>query len=519
VAFREADVRDSLASRLDLIEDELELVDTEVSLPNAVGTRGYVDILARDRFGNIVVIEVKRSDQTAREALQEILKYAELLRREHGHPEHRLRLAIASTSWHELTAPFSALERFCPYPLLGIEIQVDEEDGQVLGSFPVEGLPPSMRGQIGDEGMVLLWTVKEKRDSAWEHVVPALSKLGLQDFLGAEIDYEGDDEKVIYSYGLALVPGRVSEEAGRMAGLLEDGEMAPGIGPEEIASGLGVDDAPSLESEAMSRLMEEILEVSESAESLSPEGWVRLEQRGWILRRLHRTGTFAAADYIKDEELAAQIGGREGLNRTLMEIAITPSLKLAWDEAVLRAQLVLEGNPVWQQGLEQWLTEREVEEPRDYRLRLYSLQDIVRALVGLATFRDGRWIDTLKILTGNEEAPERALGGLIVWGGGGSPPLDAVRDVLPGGLDQLGFELAIAGPDLQSDLMKAMDLRYALFERSQKDAGPRRYGDDAAAGVATAQELRSLFEFVSAHAKSLQDLRMAVEATSVGYFG
>ncbi len=127
----------------------------------------------------------------------------------------------------------------------------------------------------------------------------------------------------------------------------------------------------------MSRLMEEVLEVSESAESLSPEGWVRLEQRGWILRRLHRTGTFAAAGYIKDEELAAQIGGREGLNRTLMEIAITPSLKLAWDEAVLRAQLVLEGNPVWQQGLEQWLTEREVEEPRDYRLRLYGLQGIV----------------------------------------------------------------------------------------------------------------------------------------------
>src|SRR5258708_15501695 len=103
MTYTEADVRDSLAAGLAEIEAGLTLVDTEVPLPNAIGARGRIDILANDRFGNFVVIEVKRADQTARQALHEVLKYAELLTREHGIASHRIRLVIASTTWHELT--------------------------------------------------------------------------------------------------------------------------------------------------------------------------------------------------------------------------------------------------------------------------------------------------------------------------------------------------------------------------------------------------------------------------------
>src|ERR1700741_2143214 len=108
-SFRESDIRDSLAQQLGAIEPGLKLVDKEVELPNAIGARGFIDLLARDRFGNLVVIEVKRADQTARQGLHEVLKYAELLHREHGRPKHQIRLVIASTTWHELTIPFSGL--------------------------------------------------------------------------------------------------------------------------------------------------------------------------------------------------------------------------------------------------------------------------------------------------------------------------------------------------------------------------------------------------------------------------
>ena len=56
----EAQIRDYLADNLGLIEPELTLLDKEYPLKNKDSVVGYVDILAKDRFGNIVIIELKK---------------------------------------------------------------------------------------------------------------------------------------------------------------------------------------------------------------------------------------------------------------------------------------------------------------------------------------------------------------------------------------------------------------------------------------------------------------------------
>ena len=60
---------------------------------------------------------------------------------------------------------------------------------------------------------------------------PLLQALGMKDFLGAEVDFEGDDERVIYHFALALVPGSIAEDDARAAGLLGKGRWRPGSGP------------------------------------------------------------------------------------------------------------------------------------------------------------------------------------------------------------------------------------------------------------------------------------------------
>lgn len=74
----EAEIRDQLATRLTILEPGLVLLAKEHPLPNAFGSKGFIDILAKDCLGNRVIIEVKRSNATARQALHEILKYAAL---------------------------------------------------------------------------------------------------------------------------------------------------------------------------------------------------------------------------------------------------------------------------------------------------------------------------------------------------------------------------------------------------------------------------------------------------------
>jgi hypothetical protein len=48
----ERELRDVLAQRLQLVEPDLDPIETEYKLPNPIGGKGFVDILARDRFGS-----------------------------------------------------------------------------------------------------------------------------------------------------------------------------------------------------------------------------------------------------------------------------------------------------------------------------------------------------------------------------------------------------------------------------------------------------------------------------------
>ena len=119
VELTEAALRDHLAEHLELIEPDLALVRKEYPLPNSAGTRGRVDILARDSLGCFVIIELKRSNASARSAIHELMKYLGLFRREKRLPATRLRCVLVSTDWDELLVPFSEQVNNSPFTLQG----------------------------------------------------------------------------------------------------------------------------------------------------------------------------------------------------------------------------------------------------------------------------------------------------------------------------------------------------------------------------------------------------------------
>ena len=126
--YTESQLRDMLAENLSVIEPGLRLLNAEQWLRNSHGGAGSVDLFAQDRHGLYVVIEVKRSRSTAREAINEVTKYTGLLTQEHGIPRGKIRVAIVTMTtdeWHELLVPLSDFAQTQGYDVRGYTLVFD----------------------------------------------------------------------------------------------------------------------------------------------------------------------------------------------------------------------------------------------------------------------------------------------------------------------------------------------------------------------------------------------------------
>jgi DNA repair protein RadC len=67
--------------------------------------------LAEDFYQHFVIIEIKRSDQkakeTAKEAIHQVLKYVGLFKQQMKVKESEIRICIVLTDWDELIVSFS----------------------------------------------------------------------------------------------------------------------------------------------------------------------------------------------------------------------------------------------------------------------------------------------------------------------------------------------------------------------------------------------------------------------------
>jgi hypothetical protein len=138
----ESELRDLIANNIQALERGLILLNKEQYIPHTIGTRSFVDLYAKDTQGHHVLIELKRTDAAAREALHEIHKYVEGVKQHFGARDDEIRIIVASTSWRELLVPFSRFAADTKLAVLGLQLQVDE-CACVVTASPVPILPTS----------------------------------------------------------------------------------------------------------------------------------------------------------------------------------------------------------------------------------------------------------------------------------------------------------------------------------------------------------------------------------------
>jgi hypothetical protein len=207
--MNEATIRDIVAADLSVIDARLTLVRTEHEITLADGRRAAIDILAKDEFGCFTVIEIKKSNQTSRSAIQQLYKYAAFLKRKNRLRVDQIRCIAASTHWDELNAPFSEFKHFSEYESIGLKIILSQE-----GTYSVDVIDPPFEQGGGDTLQNFIFfefKTPAPRDAAQEALVHILDSVAPQ--LSSVIittDYTDNSQDIINPFGFSWTIFRIN---------------------------------------------------------------------------------------------------------------------------------------------------------------------------------------------------------------------------------------------------------------------------------------------------------------------
>jgi hypothetical protein len=370
----ENELRDLLAVQLAILEPGLSLIDKEKYVPHSLGTRGFIDLLACDAVGHFVLIELKRSDTAAREAIHEAIKYVEAVKEHFGARAHELRVFVVSTNWHELLVPFSRFVTDCRLSVQGFEVSV-EVNSKSITAFPVTPL------KLGNGRLIAPWHELNfyKSESSLQRGIHEYEKScrrkGVDDYILVILDAAGDfnetakaafrqtiismhpelapDDSEIETmvqkldrYDSVIYFGMQMLDRGRCIEIIEQdseqyadtNECLPGMSDEEAISYLHesifcMEPRPHHDS----------YEIGYPAKFQSR----LLDTEGWKIREIRRYGLFERNQLITDDDIVDELSGSEGTTGQRFKRRISvdnPSHVFSTKDAINKC---LEHNPVW----------------------------------------------------------------------------------------------------------------------------------------------------------------------------
>jgi Endonuclease NucS len=461
----EAVVRDYLAEHLDLVESGLTRLETEFQLPNPDGAKGFIDIFARDRYGHLVVIELKISKATSRTALHELYKYIGLLRRQHGVPHHKLRCIVLSTDWRELRVPFSEYASSVDYPVTGKMIVLDD-DGVPIRLEEMGVLEEPEELVTSPETLILLYSgpSASERDRCLDELVGHAANLAIADYCLLPIDNPANTS---VPFGIYVAIAKLSAS---------DRQRLCGRSDFPIDEYLSEDDEWAYEQAALALLTSDTFCTERETGDPHKLGSV-LGEQGWKPGAMRRGGRYQSAALLPDHELLLQLTGLAGESDVWYACFASPRHDASWQHAIQSAQRSLAGNDAWITAF-LWFMERTKQEAptASVAVSLFNPQRTAKILWRLPIDRDLKVLPHLEIVR-EHEASKRALvlKGEIEWDGTTCPTDPeavfhrAFEDTFDVPFTPQQFGLVMMTGDIRhmdARIMTAHGLHYALTEHT-----------------------------------------------------
>lgn len=459
MAVREDHIRDKLADQLALIEDRLSPIRTNYPLPNSEGTSGRVDILARDRYGVFVVVELKRSNKTAREALHEIMKYTELLQRELGVDRSEIRAVIISTHWDELLVPFGHLKRGWSTELRGYQLTLKED-----GITPLTATQVTPLNELPERGVTPVHLIIYPRGSVgvatlWRQSIARLREVAADDVVGIVLEHP-QHGPLLY-----LVIGRMVRDDPRTIRLDNLVELVPD-------NTIEAPEGCALEYRALC-YMTSRYDYSQVEIALgNPEKFTGLRlNANCKVQGILRAGIFSLQHEIyTDEVLIGRIVDHIGQSQVRFASSSRPTNHPHWAQFKVNVSNCLRSTADWRDTLIAWIDDMANAFPdKGISCQLYNPSDLMGSLVF-------GWPDRLDpflpAIQAKLEVPaprgKMVRGGLVCTGERLSSFYEAIYSVYPEPLDWVVARNLSVAWEADLELLAALNLRYALFEFSDE---------------------------------------------------
>ena len=388
----ESEIRDLLVAQLACLEPDLRHVEKNQYIPSDIATRSFIDILARDSADHLVIIELKRSDSAAREAIHEVLKYVEAVKSHLAVRDDEIRTMIVSTEWDELLLPFS---RFCSDTSLDVTgFLLDVSDPSKLASDTVSPLPIMAGRAFAPVHELNLYTDMDNLRRGVETYERANDSKGLRDYVLVILEPPPDHHDSALAFTRAALSD-VKRTLGEAPDLDEiEAQLqtqpeyklmiyfVPCVLSKEVcidalrrASDEDADEA--IEYAEYLGGMNELWQLHESLFDATPTPFRQhleigepakfrtklLEDEGWSIAEIKRYGAIARNPLLTDETIVSEIGGDTGISRQTYDRRISTAVRSELATARSEIAECLSDNPVWKANILAHLQEVEDDYP------------------------------------------------------------------------------------------------------------------------------------------------------------